>query len=157
MGWTKPGPGKNRIYQTAEDLEKAIMDYFDGISYWEQMTDDHGELLKNVNGEPIYHLVYAVPPTHEGLALAIGVDPDTWINYRKQDWAAEICRYAELRIRGWRTEMISTKDRTQGYQFLLANDSGFTGNRVQVDVNTASMSDRKNILAKLAQMQEDFT
>ena len=154
--WKKAGPGRKRIYQTAEDLEAAVMDYFDTISYWKDATDDAGNPIMNNNGDNVQYLAYAVPPTHEGLALHLGVNRDTWTDYRNQDWATEICRYAELRIRGWRTEQISTRDRTTGLQFLLANDSGFT-DKVQVEVNSASMAERKNILAKLAQMQEDFT
>lgn len=152
--WYQAGPRRKRIYETAEALQEAIDGYFDSITYEKIVKGDDGEAIYNTAGEPVKRIAFAVPPTNESLCLYIGVSRATWFRYRQDEKLGEVCREADLKVRAWRTEEVSTRDRTQGLQFLLSNDSGMSD--MNVNVNTASMTDRKNILAKLAQMQEDF-
>ena len=152
--WYQAGPGRQRTYETAEALQEAVDRYFASITYEKIVKGDDGEVIYNAAGEPVKRIAFAVPPTNESLCLYIGIGRATWFRYRQDEKLGEVCREADLKVRAWRTEEVSTRDRTQGLQFLLSNDSGMSD--MNVNVNTASMSDRKNILAKLAQMQEDF-
>lgn len=152
--WYQAGPGRQRTYETAEALQEAVDKYFDSITYEKIVKGDDGEVIYNAAGEPVKRIAFAVPPTNESLCLYIGIGRATWFRYRQDEKLGEVCREADLKVRAWRTEEVSTRDRTQGLQFLLSNDSGMSD--MNVNVNTASMSDRKNILAKLAQMQEDL-
>lgn len=151
--WYQAGPGRRKKYETAEALQEAIDKYFDSITY-EKIVKEDGEVIYNAAGEPVKRIAFAVPPTNEALCLYIGISRSMWFRYRQDEELGEVCREADLKVRAWRTEEVSTRDRTQGLQFLLSNDSGMSD--LNVNVSTASMSDRKNILAKLAQMQEDF-
>jgi hypothetical protein len=153
--WYQAGPGRKRTYETAEALQEAVDRYFESITYEKIVKGDDGEVVYNAAGEPVKRIAFAVPPTVEGLCLHIGMLRQRWSEYRADDRYRDVCQEADLKIRAWRTEEVSTRDRTQGLQFLLSNDSGMSDN-VNVNVNSASMSDRKNVLAKLAQMQEDF-
>ena len=152
--WYQAGPGRQRTYETAEALQEAVDRYFASITYEKIVKGDDGEVIYNAAGEPVKRIAFAVPPTNESLCLYIGISRATWFRYRQDEKLGEVCREADLKVRAWRTEEVSTRDRTQGLQFLLSNDSGMSD--MNVNVNTASMTDRKNILAKLAQMQEDF-
>lgn len=152
--WYQAGPRRKRIYETAEALQETVDEYFDSITYEKIVKGDDGEVIYNAAGEPVKRIAFAVPPTNESLCLYIGISRATWFRYRQDEKLGEVCREADLKVRAWRTEEVSTRDRTQGLQFLLSNDSGMSD--MNVNVNTASMTDRKNILAKLAQMQEDF-
>ena len=152
--WYQAGPGRQRTYETAEALQEAVDRYFASITYEKIVKGDDGEVIYNAAGEPVKRIAFAVPPTNESLCLYIGIGRATWFRYRQDEKLGEVCREADLKVRAWRTEEVSTRDRTQGLQFLLSNDSGMSD--MNVNVNTASMTDRKNILAKLAQMQEDF-
>lgn len=152
--WYQAGPGRQRTYETAEALQEAVDRYFASITYEKIVKGDDGEVIYNAAGEPVKRIAFAVPPTNESLCLYIGIGRATWFRYRQDEVLGEVCREADLKVRAWRTEEVSTRDRTQGLQFLLSNDSGMSD--MNVNVNTASMTDRKNILAKLAQMQEDF-
>lgn len=152
--WYQAGPGRQRAYETAEALQEAVDRYFASITYEKIVKGDDGEAIYNAAGEPVKRIAFAVPPTNESLCLYIGIGRATWFRYRQDEVLGEVCREADLKVRAWRTEEVSTRDRTQGLQFLLSNDSGMSD--MNVNVNTASMTDRKNILAKLAQMQEDF-
>ena len=152
--WYQAGPRRKRTYETAEALQEAVDRYFASITYEKIVKGDDGEVIYNAAGEPVKRIAFAVPPTNESLCLYIGISRATWFRYRQDEKLGEVCREADLKVRAWRTEEVSTRDRTQGLQFLLSNDSGMSD--MNVNVNTASMTDRKNILAKLAQMQEDF-
>lgn len=152
--WYQAGPGRQRTYETAEALQEAVDRYFASITYEKIVKGDDGEVIYNAAGEPVKRIAFAVPPTNESLCLYIGIGRATWFRYRQDEVLGEVCREADLKVRAWRTEEVSTRDRTQGLQFLLSNDSGMSD--MNVNVNTASMTDRKNILAKLAQMQEDL-
>ena len=152
--WYQAGPGRRKKYETAEALQEAIDGYFDSITYEKIVKGDDGEVIYNAAGEPVKRIAFAVPPTNESLCLYIGISRSMWFRYRQDEELEDVCREADLKVRAWRTEEVSTRDRTQGLQFLLSNDSGMSD--LNVNVSTASMSDRKNILAKLAEMQEDF-
>jgi len=153
--WYQAGPGRKRNYETAEALQEAVDKYFESITYKKVVKGADGEPIFTEDGTPVCTIAFAVPPTNESLCLFIGVGRMTWSRYRADEEFQDVCREADLKIRAWRTEEVSTRDRTQGLQFLLSNDSGMSDN-VKVEVNSSSMSERKNILAKLAQMQEDF-
>ena len=147
--------GRKRKYETANALRKADDSYFESISYLIEARDPDGNPITNNKGERAVMLKYAVPPSNEALCMFLGISEQTWWNYRESEWAKDICADAELRIKAWRVEETSIRDKTNGLQFLLSNYSGMT-NRTEVAVKTnLSMEERKRILDSLREGDYD--
>lgn len=135
----RPKRGRRRIYKTREKLQRAVDAYFNSISFLNAAKGPGGVHIQNMDGEPIWYVDYAVPPTIEDLSIYIGVTDRTWRNYRDQEWAREVCEDAETRIRAYRTRIASTAEKCPGTIFLLQNDSGMS-ERVQINTGTQGMS-----------------
>lgn len=151
--------GRYRIYKTAEDLQKAVDAYFDGISYEATAKGPTGEVYYNKNGDPVTYTAYARPPKIEGLCLSLGISYHTWERYRLQDWSRDICEEADMRIRAWRVDETSIRDRTSGLQFLLTNDSNMRA-KVELELGeetrkSLSMAERKELLMDALKMMKD--
>ena len=147
--------GRPRKYATAGALRRGIDSYFESISYLIAAKDADGNQIINNRGERAVQLKYATPPSAEALCMYLGISERTWWSYRESDWAREVCEEAELRIKAWRVEETSIRDRTQGLQFLLSNYSGMS-NKTEVSVKPAiSMEEKKRILDSLRQMEGD--
>ena len=151
----QPKKGAKFKYRTRRHLRDRCFQYFQRISYVTVAKDAEGNELMNLEGEPIQVLAYAHPPTLESLCLFLGIDVDTWENYRKDPMFMDVCLDADTRIKAWRVEQTSIRDKTQGLQFLLTNYDNMR-ERMQVDVNaTISMSERKEILRKAGKYLEE--
>ena len=122
----KPGRPFGTFAYTSEELQNEIQDYFDGQEAKEK------------------------PPTITGLALALGVSPQTLCNYGTPGYADEsnyldtITR-ARLRCLAYKEERLDTKDGVQGAKFDLVNNSERMGglrysDRQEVAVDVAPIS-----------------
>ena len=151
----RPKKGRPKVYKTPRALKSGVETYFASISYVETALTEKGEIIRNQLGEPIEYVVYAVPPTIQGLSLFLGIDERTWRNYREQTWAEAICADAETRIKAWRTGETSVREKTQGLQFLLKNDHDMTETvRVEMD-KPLTMEERKDLLDEVRRMMEE--
>ena len=116
----KPGRPFGTFAYTSEELQNEIQDYFDG-----QEAKDK-------------------PPTITGLALALGVSPQTLCNYGTPGYADEsnyldtITR-ARLRCLAYKEERLDTKDGVQGAKFDLVNNSERMGGLRYADRQEVSM------------------
>ena len=141
--------GAPKKIPSASALRKAIDAYFAGITYIEPLTDayDTGQrtakgrpilemrTICNSSGEPIMVTRYAVPPSRQGICLALGISKDTWENYRDQKKSHiypgfyEVCAEAELRIEAYLTaELNARKGDVKGIIFNLQNNYGWKNN-----------------------------
>ena len=122
----KPGRPFGTFAYTSEELQNEIQDYFDGQEAKEK------------------------PPTITGLALALGVSPQTLCNYGTPGYADEsnyldtITR-ARLRCLAYKEERLDSKDGVQGAKFDLVNNSERMGglrysDRQEVAVDVAPIS-----------------
>ena len=92
--------GRPKKYATANALAKAVTAYFDSISRVVLMCDPMTQQpIRDEQGNQVETVQLLKPPTETALALAIGVDPRTWTNYRDDpelgpvvEWAKEICK-----------------------------------------------------------------
>ena len=116
----KPGRPFGTFAYTSEELQEEIKNYFDG-----QEARDK-------------------PPTITGLALALGVSPQTLCNYGTPGYADEsnyldtITR-ARLRCLAYKEERLDTKDGVQGAKFDLVNNSERMGGLRYADRQEVSM------------------
>ena len=141
---------KWRKYATSSELLEKVEEYFNGISYYETVTDPLGNPVKNQLGEYVEQLKYAVPPTQEGLCMHLGISRVTWNKYKNAEWAMDVCAYADLLIQAWRVEQTSIRDKTNGLQFLLTNYSDYFNQRVELEVSKGlTMEDKKKVLDAL--------
>ena len=151
----RPKRGRPKTYKTREKLRKAVEAYFSSITFLNAVKGEGGVPVLNLDEEPIWYADYAVPPSVEALSLFIGITDRTWRNYREQAWAREVCEDAETRIKAWRVSQTCTREKTQGLQFLLKNDSGMTDS-VKVEMEQPlSMSERRALLDEVKQMMEE--
>ena len=122
--------GRRKIYGTAEELEEAVIAYFDSISRVEKIRvprpttkkDEYGHTVmklttvKDADGKPLKQRVYYVPPTRVGLTLFIGVSLDTWGHYGKDKNLSDVVAWAEEQIYFWEDTELKTRgnNRTAG-------------------------------------------
>lgn len=151
----RPKRGGKRKYETAAQLQKGVDDYFGSISYLQEVLDADGNPITTNNGKKAVQLKYAVPPSHEGLCMFLGISHTTWDTYRASELFHDICEDAVLRVKAWRVEETSIRDKTNGLQFLLSNDSNMAS-KTEVNVRQdLTMDERKKILDSLRQMEGD--
>lgn len=146
--------GRKKHYKTAAALQKAVNNYFASISYVTVWKDENGNKVLNQLGEPMTYLAYALPPTAEALSLYIGITDRTWRNYQNDPMFREVCEDAMTRIRAWRTQEASTRERANGVIFLLQNDHNMA-ERKEI-VQAVSMSDRLDILKNAAELVKEM-
>ena len=148
--------GRKKAYKSAQALRKAVNNYFASISYVTVWKDENGNRVLNQNGEPIHYVKYAVPPTAEALSLYIGITDRTWRNYQQDETFAEVCEDAMTRIRAWRTQEASLRDKANGVIFLLQNDHNMV-ERKEINVPQAgSLSERMEILRRAADRMREM-
>lgn len=116
--------GRPRKY-TARGFQKAVKKYFHSIS-----VEVVNEEVRNINGDPITRIMYAIPPTISGLCLALGIDRSTWQNYAdpvENPEYAKVCESVRLRIEAYLEEQLLTREKSvQGIIFNLSNNFGWS-------------------------------
>ena len=114
-----PG-GRPRIYETPEDIESVIEQYFNSLMC-PQLSKD-GEVIADKNGEPIY--IISKPPTMTGLAYYLGLKSrQALINYRHQseEFNDTISR-AKMRIQEYVETRLFDRDGVNGAKYSLPNN-----------------------------------
>lgn len=116
--------GRPRKY-TARGFQKAVKKYFHSIS-----VEVVNAEVRNINGDPITRIMYAIPPTISGLCLALGIDRSTWQNYAdpvENPEYAKVCESVRLRIEAYLEEQLLTREKSvQGIIFNLSNNFGWS-------------------------------
>ena len=138
-----PGEFKENEY-SGLTFADAVQKYYRSIVYEEKLYKlvETGEF--NAKGKPIYErqpiiverdgeevqatkLSYTVPPSVQGLCLALKIDPRTFERYEKVDEYAFTCSWWKLVCHAYNTELLLTKEgNVQGVTFNLKNNFGWT-------------------------------
>lgn len=89
-----PRIGRPRKFKTVEELEGLIQEYLDSCfeeRWYDEpyRNEDTGELVLDQDGKPmtkpVKYLVQVVPPTICGLAVALGSDRSTLLDYQNEE------------------------------------------------------------------------
>ena len=107
-------------YDSLEALEAGIDKYFSDCKS-KPVLDDDGNQITDKHGNPMFYP--EEPPTTTGLALSLGITPQTLCNYGKNDNYFETVNLARLRCLDYKEKRLYDKDGVQGAKFDLANNS----------------------------------
>jgi len=123
--------GRPRKYNTPEEMEQAIEQYFNDCQPT-VLKDEEGNVLTDKKGTPIWQLN---PPTITGLALALGfISRQSIYDYENRDEAgfSYIIKRARLRCENYvETTLLRGEIAPAGPIFILKN----YGWSDQIDVN----------------------
>ena len=108
--------GRPLKYKTAEELDKAIEQYY--VDCQKQMR----------------------PYTMSGLAVALGIDRKTLLNYSKKDDFFPTIKKARDMVEAFTEEMLLTGKNTAGIIFSLKNNFGWK-DKVEQEVKVKGIED----------------
>lgn len=104
-----PGPAGALKIKTREELIDRILDYFNRIST---------TIVDEQTGVPIMSK-WLTPPSFSGLALAIGISPQTLRNYQQRDEYSDVVLQARAIIESYYEESLNSRNRATGAIFAL--------------------------------------
>ena len=116
-----PGPAGALKIKTREELIDRILDYFNRIST---------TIVDEETGVPIMSK-WLTPPSFSGLALAIGISPQTLRNYQQRDEYSDVVLQARAIIESYYEESLNSRNRATGAIFAL-KQRGWSDN---IDLN----------------------
>lgn len=123
--------GRPMLYDNAEDLQKDIQAYFD--SCWQYKFNKDGEVVVDKYGNPIW--MQTIPYTMSGLALAIGMDRRTLLNYEKRDEFFPTINEARKIVERYAETRLYDKDGVNGAKFNLQNNFKGWEDKKKIDGN----------------------
>lgn len=113
--------GRPPIYETKEEIEEKIENYFrecEGIPFF----DGKGKPLLSKNGHIIYEK-HPKPPTVTGLALALGFNSrQSLLNYQTQPEFLDTITRAKARVEEYTEQRLFDRDGVNGAKFSLINN-----------------------------------
>lgn len=156
--------GRPRKY-TAKAFRDAVESYFRSISRRVQAKDEAGEVILDMDGQPIWLTQYIKPPDIAALCLHLKIDEKTWNNYSHRQETEAICASAKLRCKAWNLEQLVTRDKgLQGLIFNLQANYGLKQRQevgldeeTRKDLKTAKGMTLEEKLAMIAQAAEAFS
>ena len=134
--------GRHKKYETAAALGRAVARYFKSITYEkpviiyrEDIVEDPKtgqdvvkkvpEFLTDKDGETVMETVWRKEPSIADLRLFIGVSKSTWAEYAKDENKAVVIEDARDRMEARLTELLNTRNSTQGVKFNLEANYGW--------------------------------
>lgn len=122
------GMGRQPKYDTPEQMEAAIEEYFEGlyrpIVILNKRTGDREVLIDDKTGKQIREQYR--PATVTGLARALGMTREGLAHYRKKsDAFADTITRARLRVQEYAEERLYDKDGQRGAEFSLRVNFGW--------------------------------
>lgn len=121
------------MYETVEEIEKAIDEYFEWCKGQPLVID--GEPMYDKLGQPIMLGVH--PPTVTGLALALGFNSrQALLNYQVKEEFHDTITRAKAFVERYAEERLFDKDGANGAKFSLANNFEGWKEKQQVDMNS---------------------
>lgn len=129
--------GKKRRYQTPQELEKHVEEYF--ASCWKPVYRKDGSMVLDEKGLPIK--VQVRPYTMAGLALHLDISTKTFQHYEyvakagsiPQEYSDIVVR-ARQRIEAYAEEQIYSRDGSRGAQFVLSSSFKWMTPREKADI-----------------------
>lgn len=123
--------GRPMLYDNAEDLQKDIQAYFD--SCWQYKYNKDGEVVIDEYGNPIW--TQTKPYTMSGLALAIGMDRQTLLNYEKREMFFGTIQEARKKVEEYAESRLYDRDGNRGAIFNLQNNFKGWEDKKKIDGN----------------------
>ena len=121
-------------YQSPEDMQRVIDDYFERCA-GRLLMDENGQPILNKFGAPVY--VDQHPPTVTGLALALGFSSrQTLLNYQARPAFMDTVTRAKSRCEAYAEERLYDRDGSRGAQFSLEHNFNW---------RTSSAADSPNV------------
>lgn len=158
MAKNKKLVGAPRKYESAAALGSAVNKYFRSICYEDYVRSANGELVYNLDNEPVKRVFFAVAPTIPSMCIALGITPRTWRNYcdsTKHPEFADVTSMAMAIMEAWlANESVTREKSVQGILFNLKNNYGWT-DRQEIELGektrkTMSGADNLSIEDKIA-------
>jgi hypothetical protein len=111
-------------FNSPEELEEAILDYFSGLQIWH---DEHVVRGEGENREEFTRkvLIKDAPPTVAGLARHLGVVHRTLRNYKHRDEFAAVIARALNAIAEYAETRLYDKSGSNGARFALEVNHGY--------------------------------
>lgn len=165
--------GRHMTYQTADEFEAAVENYFASICRHETAREAdiwlHGEWVKgdpilSDDGEPLTYEVYVYPPSLVDLQYRLGISRQTWSKYRERAKYRDIIEYADMRIHAYKMRLLDDPENknSRGLIFDLENNHGMRERKEEtVNMTSADISDtltpeqKLEALRKLELIRED--
>lgn len=155
--------GRHRKY-TAKALDEAVNRYFRSISRQVQAKDLTGQVILDMDDQPIWLTQYVKPPDIAALCLYLQIDEKTWNNYSKRKDMEHICADAKLRCKAWLQEQLVTREKgLNGIIFNLTANYGLKQRQevgldeeTRKDLKTARSMTLEEKLALITQAAKDF-
>lgn len=123
-------PRGKLAFSSANELTIAVEKYFIDCAAKRKTVLDRRGVAVDVDCPEI--------PTISGLAVALGVDRRTVVNYAKRDDYGDIIARARARVEAAMEQHLMTRDGAQGAKFSLSVNYGWTPvDRKEVDVRGA--------------------
>lgn len=135
-------PGAPRKF-TPEQWREKVEAYYKSITYDEPIYKLEETGSFNAKGKPIYDRVplmvekdgqmvqatkksFLVPPTVLALCLSIGINKDTFEEYKKADDYKDVCKWWLMVCEAYNAELLTTKEgNVQGVLFNLKVNYGW--------------------------------
>lgn len=115
--------GRPRIYNTAEEMQEKIDEYFN--SCFRPVLDKDGNPIVNLlTGD--FYLEQFRPFTMSGLANALDMSRQSLLNYRKEDDFFDTIERARRKVEVYTEEKLFEKETCNGSKFSLSNNFGWT-------------------------------
>lgn len=114
--------GRPKKYETAEEMEEKINNYF--ISCFKPILDKDGmPIINRITGE--YYLQQYKPFTMSGLANALDMSRQSLLNYEKEDEFFDTIERARRKVEVYTEEKLFEKETCNGSKFSLSNNFGW--------------------------------
>lgn len=139
--------GRPLKFKTQKDLQKAIDQYF------AKCDNAKISILKY---EKVIEIPNPQPYTTTGLALAIGVDRKTLLNYGRKEQFFHTVRTAKQKVEECAERHLFVPGIASGVQFNLKNNHGWKDETTVIDEKKVSLEDSKGKKMSLEQLQEHF-
>lgn len=131
MAEEKRRPGRPLKFESAEELQQVIDNYFESCEeeIWTEIIDSDGKPtgqwkpIKDRNGDIIKRQIR--PLTITGLALHLNTDRKTLLNYEEKEEFFPTIKAAKTRIENYTEEILVTTKSAAGVIFNLKNNYGW--------------------------------
>ena len=123
----KKRPGQPKKFQTVEEMQKKIDEYFESCYSMQFLRDMKGNLLLDLEGQPIQEKIQTEPFTITGLALALGTNRQTLLNYQNvygEEFFDSIT-HAKTKIENYAEKQLYLAKSANGPAFNLKNNYGW--------------------------------
>lgn len=115
--------GRPKKYNTAEEMEEKINEYF--LSCFKPIIDKNGNVVRNPLTGQAYLEQYR-PFTMSGLANALDMSRQSLLNYSNEEEFFDTIERARRKVEVYTEEKLFEKETCNGSKFSLSNNFGWT-------------------------------